>query len=103
MEYLFSRFTDENKVQGDQVCSSGVPEPLGDGLEFDLLMDRAGSHSKPYTLSMASNFQSPRGCLQQEGHGSLRTETLSQSTEANCWLNDSHEVTETGKSLMHEG
>lgn len=50
MEYLFSRFTDENKVQGDQVSGSEVIEPLGDGLEFELLIDRAGSYSNP-TLS----------------------------------------------------
>lgn len=103
MEYLFSRFTDENNIQGDQVSSSEVIEPMGDGLEFELLIDRAGCYSKPYTLSIASDFQSPRGCLQQEGQGSLRTKILGQSTEANCWLNDSREVTETGKSLIHEG
>lgn len=59
MEYLFSHLTDENKVQGEEVTSSEVIEPLSVGLEVEALIERAASNSKPHTLSTALDLQSP--------------------------------------------
>lgn len=62
------------------MTSSEVIEPLGVGLEFEVFIDRAGSYSKPCTLSTVPDFQNPRAHLQQEGQGRLRTKILAQST-----------------------
>ena len=37
MEYLFSHFMDEDKVQGDEITGSEVTEPWSAGLELELL------------------------------------------------------------------
>lgn len=62
MEYLFSHFTKENKVQADEMTSSEVIETWSTGLEFEVLIDRVGSYSRPYTYSLhCTRFAESKG------------------------------------------
>lgn len=68
VEYLFSHFTDENKVQVVKVTSSEVTEPFNDGLEFELLIDGAAiwtqAHSTPNpALSPLSQISRIQGVI----------------------------------------
>lgn len=85
------------------MTSSEVIEPLGVGLEFEVFIDRAGSYSKPCTLSTVPDFQNPRAHLQQEGQGRLRTKILAQSTGKLLADFPSWSIRLTSIKQIHEG